>query len=289
MGESPNISLVSIDLQPLSETANLLINKISNAIGWTITRETPKKKAIEKYIEDIQNDPTLDPLIKAAMVTNAKKIIHEYCNQHDVVRLAINNLGGATADSINSVDDSWLAFVMDRIRLVNSSELKIMWGHILAQECTQPNSISKQLLSIVEIMDTYLAKAFTLLKSHSVYIHDNNPNYIPIFFYLDNQQYFDSIGLSYSVLTNLAAIGLLSLDTFRGFSSRPTKENALLQYGSHFFVIDEPGFPTFQTGNVMLTHAGEQLCQVIDAEECPQFIEHCLPNIGIKFHQVYSH
>ena len=281
-----NFSLVSLDTQPLSETANLLINKLSNAIGWIATFETSERKARRTFIEAVQNNPQLDALEKAAYIADHKKIIREFRNQYDIVKLAINDLHGATADSINCVDDSWLAYAMDRFRLVNSDDLKRLWAKILAQECTVPNSISKYLLSIVDVMDTYLAKSFTLLKSHSIYTDDDNPCYVPVIFLKNHEQYFDNIGLTFSTLTDLESIGLISFNSFRGFSFRPTKEHIQLRYGNRRFIIDTADRPEIPSGNVMFTHSGEQLCQVIEADEIDDFIQHCLPDLKIEYHQI---
>lgn len=65
-----------------------LLDKLSHAVGWCANHDTPNRVAINTYIAEIQNS-NIDPLIKAARISNAKKIIREYCNQENIVSIAI--------------------------------------------------------------------------------------------------------------------------------------------------------------------------------------------------------
>ena len=286
MGETPNISLVSIDLQPLSATANLLIQKISDAIGWTITHDTPGKLAISKLIEDIQNNPHLDPLVKAASVTHVKKIIREYCNQNNIVKIAINNLQGASTSSVSQLDSDWIASFMNKARFISDSTLQILWGKILSQECKNPNSAPKHLLNILESVDTYLATAFTKIKMHSIRILDENPRFFSIVHYSNDAAYFNAMGLTLDTLTDLDAVGLISFHVNVNYQISLEMNHCPFQYGNQLFKIDDEGHPNLQAGNVQLTRAGEHLCEIIDAPELTDFLVHCLPDIGAKYHVV---
>lgn len=63
-------SLVSFD--GAADIINNLINKISDATGWIATHSTPRREAINTYIQEIQ-DSNYDPTTKAALISNAKK------------------------------------------------------------------------------------------------------------------------------------------------------------------------------------------------------------------------
>ena len=75
-------SLISFD--GFSDVANNLIDKISNAVGWVVSHDTPKKIAVDTYIKDIQ-ESNFDAITKASLISRAKKTIKEYCNQRDIV------------------------------------------------------------------------------------------------------------------------------------------------------------------------------------------------------------
>lgn len=286
MGEPPNISLLSIDLKPLSETANLLIEKLSSAVGWIVSHDSPKKSAISQYIIDIQNDPTLDPLVKAALVTNAQKIIREYCNQKDIISFAIHDLHGASNSSINQLDDDWILSFMDKARLVSNKDLQALWGKILSQECKEPHSVPKHLLTILESVDSYLATAFTKIKSHSIRILDDKPRFFSIIHFDSDSKYFNAKGLNLDVLTDLDAIGLISFNISSRYTITTDVVHCPFQYGNQLFSIDEDGYPDLEAGNVQLTRAGERLCEIIEAPELTDFLVHCLPDIGVKYRTV---
>lgn len=128
MSESGNsYSLINTDA--LGNLGCLLIEKISQAVGWIATHNTPNRIAIQNYIEDIQNSD-LDPLIKAVKISHAKRDIKDYCNQSKIVFDAISQLN-STADP-SKIDDDWLALFIDKARLVNSESLQIIWSRVLA-------------------------------------------------------------------------------------------------------------------------------------------------------------
>lgn len=80
-----------LDIDGVADVANNLLDKLGSAAGWVVNREMPERTAIATYIEDIKNSD-YDPLLKAALISKAKKTIKEYCNQKDVVGFAINRL-----------------------------------------------------------------------------------------------------------------------------------------------------------------------------------------------------
>lgn len=91
--------------------------------------EIPKDNGNMKTdIEDIKNSD-YDSLLKAALISQAKKTIKEYCNQKDVVGFAINELReGANPQK---VDDDWIALFMNQARLISDEVFQSIWGKIL--------------------------------------------------------------------------------------------------------------------------------------------------------------
>ena len=132
-----------LDIDGAADVANNLLDKLGTAVGWGVNRETPERIAIATYIEDIKNSD-YDSLLKAALISQAKKTIKEYCNQKDVVGFAINELReGANPQK---VDDDWIALFMDQARLISDEVFQSIWGKILAEECNDNNSIPKKLI-----------------------------------------------------------------------------------------------------------------------------------------------
>ena len=139
---------------------NNLIDKLAAGVSWFATRETPNKIAVETYIDEIKKRD-LDPISKAALISNARKIIKEYCNQNDIVNIAIQSLRNTAKPE--DVENDWLSRFMDKARLVSSKEFQLIWGKILARECNEPGSIPMALMYTLEKMDREDAESFTAL------------------------------------------------------------------------------------------------------------------------------
>lgn len=271
-------ALISFD--KLADVANKLIDKISEATGWVVSHDTPRRIAITNYIQEIQ-ESDFDPLTKAALISNAKKCIKEFCNQNDIVGIAIQSLkSNARAEEVN---DDWLAQFMDKARLVSDSEFQILWGNILAEECNQPGSIPKTLLHIMEHMEKESAMAFMDIAALSVSTFDAGTirNYPVIRFKGEAKQLiFGDIIIGLEQIVNLDSIGLIQTN----YGSYPDC------YGAEFdtlpIVIDYFGkrhqFPEHITeipiGNIVFTTAGEALCKAVKPREIPNFLEnYCIP------------
>lgn len=162
-------SLVTID----GDVAKKLIEKLSDAAGWVATHDTPNRIAVKTYIEEIQNS-NYSPVEKAALISNAKKIIKEYSNQNDVLKLALESMD-SNADPYN-VDDDWLATYMDKVKMISDLDFQLMWSKILVGEIESPGSFSIRTLENLKRMSKRDAE--TLLKLAAVSFYVGNSAYI---------------------------------------------------------------------------------------------------------------
>ena len=275
-----NISLINFD--GLGEIAVALIEKISSAIGWVVTRETPKRVAIQSFVESIK-ESDMDPITKAALISQANAIIKGYCNQGIILQNAINNLHDTARPK--DVDNDWISQFMDKARLVSDPEFQLIWGRILAEECNIPGFVPKGLLHTLEKMDRNDAEQFTMLCSFSVYVVDNGVrNYSPIIIkkYLSGfDSYYQSHGIGFDDLVNLKALGLIemSVDYFSPGDYR-AKFNASpidVRYHDKHYCLPED-CEVLPVGNVILTKTGQALCRAIEVDEQEGFFEqYCIP------------
>lgn len=139
---------------------NNVIDKLEKACGFVATPKGKRKdmeEAVSWYIEKIKNDTSMPDLVKAARISNARKEIKEYCNQNDIINIGINNMIEGSDASI--LDDDWLNYFMDRAKNVDSEQLKVIWGKLLAEEVTY-GGITKKLLHILSIISSDDAQMF---------------------------------------------------------------------------------------------------------------------------------
>ena len=268
-----------IEMNGIGEVLNNLINKLSGAVGWIVNRDTPSKIAIEAYIADIKAS-NLEPLTKAALISQARKNLKEYCNQNNIFNIAVANMSNTAKPE--AVEDNWLALLFDKARLVSDENFQLIWGKILAEECNSPGSIPKTLLHILEHMDKNDAEAFSNVCSVSVYIeNDSSKEFTPIITSQNFKDYYNEIGLNYDSLVNLQAIGLIEMkmDPFTaGYSMNSLTSPIIIHYHGKNFEFPKE-ITEFQVGNVIFTKSGSALCKAIDYKEEREgfFEQYCAP------------
>lgn len=260
-----------INFDGLGEIIVNLTNKLSEGVGWIANRKTPKKVAINEYIKDIQ-ESNYDPLIKAALISNAKKVIKGYCNQNNIVEVAIQSLQKEAEPE--KVNDDWLGQFMDKARFVSSQEFQWIWGKILARECNKPGSIPLILLHTLEKMDKEDAEAFTALCRVSVQF---DGEYAPII-RKDRFDEYQQFGITFDNLIDLKALGLIEMDFGALFSYTLTTDKIPAKILYHGIEYEHFESKTIRIGNVIFTKPGNALCKSIDVDGIDGFWEaYCLP------------
>lgn len=277
MSDNENI----INFDGFSQVGCTLIEKISSAVGWVATHDTPKRIAVKQYIEDIQNSD-LDPLLKAAKITRAKRDIKEYCNQAKIISDAVPQLN-ISADP-SKMDDDWLASFMDKARLVNSESLRAIWSRILAQECNANHSIPKHLLDILSYISPTQAHKFNLLCQFSVrFIYGSSLSHVtPIItsaaFNASQSDIYSLAGLSYFDLQDLESIGLIQYSSSQHvmeFMKLPTQPDVFV--GKKRFSFEQiPPSQRLNLGTTILTTVGNALSTIIDCNPSDEFCKTCI-------------
>lgn len=237
-----------LDIDGAADVVNNLLDKLGTAVGWGVNRETPERIAIATYIEDIKNSD-YDSLLKAALISQAKKTIKEYCNQKDVVGFAINELReGANPQK---VDDDWIVLFMDQARLISDEVFQSIWGKILAEECNDNNSIPKKLLYTLAQMDREDAETFTTLCSLAVKVDDE---YEPVIWCHRLDEY-KKWGITFDKIISLIALGLIEADLV-SIAAGYVIESESNPIKVHYFDSEyemEKETKTVRVGNVLFT------------------------------------
>lgn len=274
-------NLISFD--KLGDVANNLIDKLASAVGWIVSYDTPNKIAINTYVNEIK-ESNYDPITKAAMISTAKKTIKEYCNQKNIVAIALQNINKfSKPDEINN---DWLVQFMDKARLVSDEEFQYIWGRVLAEECNQPNSIPKVAFKILEQMDRDIAIKFMNVCSVAEYVDEDEIEYSPIIIDALLEEYYRGIGITFHTLLELKSYGLVELDVGKGhedYNITYKKAPVIIHYFDEQYIVPEMK-TTFPVGNVLFTKAGRALCKAVNAEKREGFFQtYCVPMWEAKF------
>ena len=276
MGNKYNL----IDLGNISEPAagvvNNFIDKISNALGWLAMPHNIKPAIIEankSIIDEIAHREDINPIERAAIVSNYKKIINEYKNQVDIMSIAVEYLDETAKP--NDVKDDWLLYFFDKIKDVTEEEMKIIWGKILAGEFNSPNTFTKKFLHTLSIMDSNIASTFEKIRSSCFYrephlltfiYRTNNDN-------INNIDAYRSLGLTFREFRELDCMGLIEYKDPYFYTI--LSKNKLIYYGNKTIRLTS-NMDVIEAGNVSLTQTGKQLCRITEPEYDDKILNICL-------------
>lgn len=257
---------------PLASVANNFINKLSSAVGWYVTRETPESLALNTLIGNIQ-ESNLSPLDKAVMISNAKNILKEYSNKANIIQKAIPMLNEAAKPE--NVDNDWIAAFMDKSRLFSGEEFQLIWAKILAEECNEPGSISKQLLVTLAQMDKVDAKSFASICSFSLKIqNENETESHPLIDLTKVKTYYSTYDVTFTNLRNLVALGLIDFEehTEIGYTLNVDKPILSISYGDKILNFPNPCYE-IGIGSVILKKTGKELFKAISTTQHADFLD----------------
>lgn len=262
--------------EPAAGIINKFIDKISDALSWIVKPKGIKAYEIEaskSIIEEIAGRKDINPIERAAIVSNFKKIVKEYGNQIEAMRIAAEHLNiDARPEEVN---DDWITFFFDKVKNVNDDYMKKIWGKILAGEFNEPNTYTKQLLHTMSIMDSRIAKRFQKIRSSCFF----SPPILLAFMYrtnndnIKNIKAYDKMKIFIYDLRELDSLGLIQY-RFSDFHTLVVK-NKVFYYGDKRIRF-ETNKRTIALGNVALTSVGKQLCRIVPMEYDDKILEICL-------------
>lgn len=248
--------------------ANNLIDKVCSVCGWIVQpkgKRSDKEEAVKSLIKEIQENKNLDTLAKAACISNARKILKEYCNQCDIMQIALDNLNEDAKPE--DLDDDWLDFFMDKAKNISNKDVQIMFGKLLAEECND-GDVTKSLILKLTIMEKDLADAFNKLCEYVVKACAGDDKglvaLIPSTALDDLKKYH--IDMKFNDFLELETAGLLKIDEFEyGYLSSELE----CEYQERKYKLtskaDTKDQPFIKLGKIKLTTDGEILAKQISS------------------------
>ena len=262
--------------EPMAGIVNNFIDKISNAIGWVVTPKNIKPFLLEankSIINEIANREDINPLERAAIINNYRKIVKEFKNQTDIVRIAINHL--EKQDNSGEVNEEWLMYFFDIARNITDEGMKIIWGKILAGEFNSPNTYSKRFIQTLSVMDSNIASAFENLKSSCFY----RKPYLFTFVYrtnkkdIKNAERYKELGITFRSLRELDSFGLIKY-RYPNFYAIQNNGKKII-YGDKVITLTT-NKKLIEVGNVSLTDVGKQFCKITDPKYDDRILDICI-------------
>lgn len=240
-------------VQEGSKTANNLLNKIANVVGYVFETKKHKKDAQKSIIDEIANRTDINPIERMAIISDYKKVIKHYKNTTNIIERALVDLG--TDAKVEDLKDDWIETFFEYAEKVSDDDIQLVWSKLLSRESNVPGTIPKSLLSTLYNLDHDLAQTFNELCGFCM-------ECVALLPYKDNYiKYYDPLGITYKSLTELQRHGLIVYSNISEFGVDTNSSQMCYLANKGYKVRPVNGRINF--GNVMLTNDGVALCKCI--------------------------
>ncbi len=198
-------SLIDGDvLRPLSDLGIELLNKIEKATGWIFSTETAKKKGYSNIIEEISKRDDINPIEKAMIISQFRKIVREYKNKTKITSKTVELL--ETGKNINNIDNDWLCNFFDYCKNVSYEDMQYIWAKILADNCENKHSHSLNFLRILsDITKNEIDIIMKVVKEYNY----ASKSFEAIGILNLSSEYLNSISLEYKDIVKLEDLGIM--------------------------------------------------------------------------------
>lgn len=200
-------NLISGDiLKPISDLGIALLDKIENATGWIFSTSTAKKVGYKNIIEELSKREDINPIDRAILISNFRKIKREHKNKAQIVDKAIKLLD--SDDKPQNIEDDWLLRFFDLCKNISDEQLQYVWARILANECKTSKSNSLKLLTT---LSSLTKEEINIILKIAKNINYSTSNSVGIVY--SNMDFLKEINISYEDFLNLEDMGIIKRET----------------------------------------------------------------------------
>lgn len=259
----------------ISDVANNLINKIANGIGYCVVPKGTNKyqiEAMKPIIDEIAKREDINPIERAAIISNYRQIIKEYKNQNDILQIALDNLKPDA--KIENLEEEWLSMFFDYAKKVSSLDLQTIWARLLLEQSNGDSKVPKMLLNSVHMMERSDMETFLKLVQFCFFNSDDDIRAYSCIYLSDKPSYYNKLGIYRHSMVSLQNFGLVEVKWNDEFVF--PKQINKIRYGDKELVVNGSDKRAYY-GNVRLTSLGAILAQMIDKSTIPHdHLEFCI-------------
>ena len=261
----------------LSNPANLLIEKASNALGRHFDpRQTVRMAEAEAKANQIRAISEAETEIQVAELHRraAERFIYEelkkQSNMEEITRKAIPHLtDDAKPDSIN---DDWIANFFEKCRVISDDQMQELWAKILAGEGNNPGSFSRKTVNLMADIDKRDAELFTNL-CRFIWIIEGSIE--PLVFDVQLKIY-NQWGINFDSISQLEALGLIHYSGLGNITLTNFPREISAFYGEKQVTLNFSNHDKNQLdiGGVILTQSGRELFRITEVKVVEDFFDY---------------
>ena len=261
MSDDNSTSLVN--LGDLAKPADTLIQKVSSAIGgvfepWQIKRIA--KAEAEANLIKAKSEIEITELHRRAMHRFVEEEANRQENMEEITKKSIPHLKEESKPE--QMEDDWITNFFDKSRIISDDEMQTLWAKVLAGEANLPGTYSKRTVNLLSDLDKKDALLFQSLCRFGWFIG----NFTPLVF--DPQaEIYNRAGINFESLSHLDSLGLIQFGVIAGFSRQRLPKQFVVTYCGQpvALTMQKDTDNVLEIGNVLLTQAGRELANVINA------------------------
>ncbi len=279
-----NNSLVS--LGNIAEPAKVLIEKVSDAVGGLF-----KPYQIQRIAKAEAQADIIKATSKIKISKLEQRAVNRFLQEESAKQQNIETITTKAIPLLNEAADpakierDWIVDFFDKSRIVSDVDMQELWSAILAGEANQPGTYSKRTLHTMASLDKRDALLLNKLYSF-VWLVGVTCTQVPLVFDSQNAIY-TNIGINFSSLKHLDAIGLISFDPLSGYLHTALPKHVPVSYGGKLITLELPENENnvLKAGHVLFTDVGLQLAQLCQSKTVNGFEEFVMAEwqkIGVK-------
>jgi hypothetical protein len=266
MSEGTSISIFG----ELSKPATVLIERISNAVG---TLWAPRQ--IRRIAQAEADAAMIQAKGEIEITELTRRAIHRWVHEETRCQANIESITTKALPHLrddaqpDQIEDDWLTAFFNKARFISDDEMQALWAGVLAGEANQPGIYSKRTIDALSVLEKRDADQFQTLCRFNFQL----PHLVPMVFDIYDPIY-SSNGLCSDVITHLDSIGLITFAVL-GFRQPELQGKVKVNYFRETVAV-ESNAPGLESGHVIFTEVGLQLCRLIDAQPIEGFLDYVL-------------
>lgn len=212
------------------------------------------KKIIDKAVSGEQVSEEL-----VAFVCGYKKMVKEYENCKKAAENAKKYLREGVEPE--KIDEDWLNFYFDKVRIVSDEVVRDIWSRILAEEINEHGTVSLSLLHILSIMSKEQATVFSNIARFCMREYKGTKIH-PLIFLSTNVEAYENSKITHKKLRELERLGLIDCSFKNEYIFHKKK---VLVSGNHVITLygDPSNKNKIKAGNVIFTEDGATLYSIV--------------------------
>jgi hypothetical protein len=258
------------NLGDLASPANLLIEKVSDAVGavWHVCQAERLARIDNKIAKQrAEAQIEIDTICNRAAKRLLKEEERRQANMEKVLAGALPQVEESATPG--KMDEDWVANFFEKCRNVSNDQMQSLWSRLLAGEANSPGAVSRHTINLIADLDSRDAQLFaTLCRFAWKTTRDECRD--PLVYDATHPVYL-SAGISQESLRHLETLGLVYFDGITGFVQRGVPSSFEMLYFGRSLQIQCNHGPVCELpcGMVMFSRAGRELFRVVEVQAVP--------------------